>query len=252
MTNDEHPRDKDAGLGKARERDIARRGLVGLHKTATYSEAGATVNEQASELKPFEHELRAILLTNENSIQVAKMNPTFQRVCDTIVPDIILPPLPAPPNPNLPFLPPGRSWFIYRVPNFMESGEVIRLTIKATYNDGAVMAGMQFLLARRNPTNPRFTPDDIIYQNPALAINPPQTGIVGIGNWATWYDQNTALPFVYPFSEIRGQAVPGGAIVDRATDFSLYIICESWSLAPPPAGQLKQMLVRLITEDRGR
>jgi hypothetical protein len=248
MTNEENKRENSVGLARIRERDLARRGLVGFHKTKITSDAGVLVNEQASELKTFEHEIRAITLTDENSLQVALEQPDFLRICDPNAPDQVLPGN----TPNLPQLPPNHSWLIYRIPDFMESGNIIKLKMMATYNNGKAWANMFFMLTKVLPNNPIFQPEDIIYVNPNLALNPPVTGI--LSQYTTWYDQIMQITFNYPFPNIRGQSpLVGGAIIDQATDYSLYIICENWTFGVPPVpGVLTQMRVSMMVEDRGR
>lgn len=247
MTVEKGKRENLAPLGVARQRDIARRARVGVHKNRATSDVGSFVNEQMSELLPFEHNLQAQYMTKEGSNYVAQAQLPFLRRC--LVSDEILPWN----TPNLPFLPPitpilTSQWELYRLPNFMEAGKIVQLTLKATYNTGKNLWTSHFMLLRRHPLDNLFTQEDIILDAPIISLTPQQTGNGWGGNWATWYDKKLDVNFNYDFPRSFGQATPGAAInQELAVDYSLYILTEDWRLAATD-----ELRVELLVEDRGR
>ena len=241
--NDEQPREKNVALGRARQRDLARRGLIGFHKRKRTDDAGVVVDEQASELQAYEYDKKAITLTNPGAIIIADGIQEFAKPCPDANPDETFI---ATAFPQLEVLPGTAIWTLYRMPNFMEAGKIIELIIRATYNVGAIWHSMPFYLLRRHPNDPLFVQEDIIYYNPTLPIAPPFT--TPSHPWATWLDTKIDESFIYPFPRIAGQAQSGGPITNLATIYSLYILCAQWSGAL--GGEI--MRVYLTVEDRGR
>jgi len=242
MNGDSQERENYVPLGKARKRDIARRALVGLHKNKQMTEAGSIVNEQISELKAFEHNLQVQYMTNEGSKYVAKCQRDFLRSC--MNPDSILPFN----HPTLPQLPPGFTWNIYKISNFMEAGRITQLRIRATYNLGKGILSMHFMLTKKHPNDPNFTQEDILYHNPLLNLVPLITG-PGFGNWATWFDKKMDIFFNYAFASSQQTSVMYQPTQGGRIDTELFIVCEEWrGLAPTT----QEMRVDIMVEDRGR
>lgn len=246
--NDEQPRRSNVPLGIARNDDIARRGLVGFHKRKVTDESTAAVDQTGSELKPFEHDKRAIYMTNENSVYVANAQIEYLKSCDPTVPEETI----LGTTPVLPLLAPLQNWSMYKILNFMEAGRIINMVIRGTYNGGKTLAATDLLLLRRHPNDPQFTQEDILLYSPSIALNPhPFTGPGFGGDWAVWYSQGTNIIFDYPFSRIRGQAAPGQPITDLATQYTLYILVENIGMVGG-GGIAPEIRFDLYVEDRGR
>ena len=126
----------------------------------------------------------------------------------------------------------------------------IYLTIKAAYPTGKSLNTMMFLLSKRHPVNdPNFTADDIII-NQLLTLSPEFTGPGWGGDYATWYDQDLDKSYNQDFINIRPGGVPGGLKNQFPPVTSMFVLCENWQLAGPPATD--EMRVEIFVEDRGR
>jgi len=244
--NDEVPRKRGVGLHQAMERDIARRGLVGFHKTKEVTDQGGSlIDECAPPLKAFEYDMKAQTLTGDGSLIVAP----GQREHTIILtaPEITVDTTGAlPAGWPLDILPPGFLYYIYHMPTYMEAGKIIRMQLRARYPGGLAISAMQFYLCRKNPNDAainNFVQEDILLKIPHMALLPVHTG-TPFEQWALWYDKHTDIPFNYPLQ------APASAQQSNAVITDLYIVMEQWNALPIPAGH--QLRIDFLTEDRGR
>lgn len=243
MTNDEEPREKDVGLERARQRDIARRGLTGFHKRKRTDESQTIVDETTAELGPFEYDKKGLAVTAKGSLYTVPTLEPFVKVLQ--VPDNTVSGI----GTNLPMLAPPRNWLEYILPNFVESGRITKAVLKGSYTGPLPFGSSRLLLSRRSQASPLWLPEDILYDSDDFSIPEWGGGLPSnaFSDLEDWISEIINADLVYEFPRITGQNVPAGPIQDLDIIGNLFIYVADWRVIPTDYARLL-----LYIEDRGR